>query len=436
MSTPFTQFTSPAEQAPKDYNKLGLENQLPTFETNWNNNVTGWTQMSVIGNPWSNLNDAPRSGYYNPLESGYGTQTPVTITWQPFPNRLWTFFYNNGAAVVPQLGGKAMTLEDARTTNILAKMGWNYGDDNRLGLTYEKFKDDRDVDLKNAVGGPFIGGRGMNLYRARSGNDTITRERFGIENRFALDSPIADQIKTSLNYQIAKTDQSTAEIYQAGRRVMRTRDTLYEEKQWVFDAQLDKAFSLGETDHQVTYGTTLKQQKVSGSREGSAYCLAVGSGCTAIGAPSPSAGDSVKKSSDFPDPTINTYSLFAQDQITWDKWTFLPAVRYDYTRLKPKLTQEFLNTVNPTGAYPVSDKEKIWHRVTPKFGLTYALTDQYTWFGQYAEGFRTPSAKALYGRFENLNLGYTVEPNPNLKPETSKGIETGIRGQFGFGSTV
>ena len=30
---------------------------------------------------------------------------------------------------------------------------------------------------------------------------------------------------------------------------------------------------------------------------------------------------------DFPDPTINTYSLFAQDQITWDKWTFLPARR-------------------------------------------------------------------------------------------------------------
>nr|WP_315414948.1 TonB-dependent receptor [uncultured Pseudomonas sp.] len=324
--------------------------------------------------------------------------------------------------------------EDARTTNVLAKLGWNYGDDNRLGLTYEKYKDDRDVNLMNAVGGPFTGGRGFNFYRARSGNDTITRERFGIENRFALDSPIADQIKTSLNYQIAKTDQSTAEIYQPSRRVLRTRETLYEEKQWVFDAQLDKAFSIGETDHQVTYGTTLKQQKVTGSREGAATCLAVGGGCTAIGAPSPIASDSVKKASDFPDPTINTYSLFAQDQITWDKWTFLPAVRYDYTQLKPKLTDEFLNTVDPTRIYAHSDKEKTWHRVTPKFGLTYALTDQYTWFGQYAEGFRTPSAKALYGRFENLQQGYTVEPNPNLKPESSKGVETGIRGNFDSGS--
>ncbi|WP_219273565.1 TonB-dependent receptor [Pseudomonas sp. Xaverov 83] len=324
--------------------------------------------------------------------------------------------------------------EDARTTNILAKLGWNYGEENRLGLTYEKFKDDRDTNLKNAVGGPFVGGQGFNFYRGRTGNDTITRERFGIENTFALDSPIADHIKTSLNYQIAKTDQTTAEIYQPSRKVLRTRDTLYEEKQWVFDAQLDKAFSIGETDHVVTYGTTLKQQKVTGSREGSATCLAVGSGCTAIGAPSPSAADSVKKASDFPDPTINSYALFAQDQIAWDKWTFLPSVRYDYIQLKPKLTQEFLNTVDPARIYDHSNSEKNWHRVTPKFGVTYALTEQYTWFGQYAEGYRTPSAKALYGRFENLQQSYTVEPNPDLKPESSRGVETGIRGNFDSGS--
>lgn len=324
--------------------------------------------------------------------------------------------------------------EDARTTNVLAKLGWNYGEENRLGLTYEKFKDDRDTNLKNAIGGPFVGGRGFNFYRGRTGNDTITRERFGIENKFALDSPIADHIKTSLNYQIAKTDQTTAEIYQPSRKVLRTRETLYEEKQWVFDAQLDKAFSIGETDHVVTYGTTLKQQKVTGSREGAATCLAVGAGCTAIGAPSPSAGDSVKKASDFPDPTINSYALFAQDQIAWDKWTFLPSVRYDYIQLKPKLTQEFLNTVDPTRIYDHSDSEKNWHRVTPKFGVTYALTEQYTWFGQYAEGYRTPSAKALYGRFENLQQGYTVEPNPDLKPESSRGVETGIRGNFDAGS--
>lgn len=109
MSTPFTTFTSPAGQAQKDYNQLGLEDQLPRFNTDWNSNVTGWTEAAIIGNPWTNLNDAPRSGYYNPLVSGYGAVTPAPISWFPFPNRLFTFFYNNGAAVVPQLGGKAMT---------------------------------------------------------------------------------------------------------------------------------------------------------------------------------------------------------------------------------------------------------------------------------------------------------------------------------------
>ena len=383
------------------------------------------------------------------LKTGYSSADESWLTSGTFAGRVQDFdgllhlSQRNGHEMESYDGNNATGLartganpEDARTTNILAKLGWNYGDDNRLGLTYEKYKDDRDTNQKNAIGGPFNTGAPVspNLYRARSGNDTITRERFGLENSFALESPIADRIKTSLNYQIAKTDQTTAEIYQAGRRVLRTRDTLYQEKQWVFDAQLDKAFSLGDTDHQVTYGTTLKQQKVTGSREGAATCLAVGSGCTAIGAPSPSATDSVRKASDFPDPTINTYSLFAQDQIAWNNWTFLPSVRYDYTQLKPKLTEDFLNATDPNRIYPHDDDTKTWHRVSPKFGLTYALTDHYTWFGQYAEGFRTPSAKALYGRFENIQQGYVVEPNPSLKPETSKGIETGIRGNFDAGN--
>lgn len=331
--------------------------------------------------------------------------------------------------------------EDVRASNVLAKLGWNYGDDARLGLVYEKYKDDRDVDLKSAYGGPYANGRPTiptsmlpgGMYQWRTGNDTVTRERFGLEHSFALDSLLADHVKWSLNHQVAKTDQSTAEFYfPITRQVLRTRETLYEEKQWVFDAQLDKAFSLADTDHALTYGTTIKQQKVTGSRSGNGVCLAVGRGCSAVGATSPA--DVLAKASDFPDPTINTYSLFAQDQISWQKWTFTPGLRYDYTRLKPHLTDAFLATVDPTQAGEVSDQDKTWHRVSPKFGLTYALTDEYTWYGQYAEGFRTPTAKALYGRFDNPGAGYSVKPNPDLEPEKSKGYETGLRGRFDHGS--
>ncbi|VVN82284.1 TonB-dependent receptor [Pseudomonas fluorescens] len=344
---------------------------------------------------------------------------------------------NNGTG----LARTAANPEDVRATNVLAKIGWNYNDDSRLGLTYEKYKDDRDIDLKSAYGGPFFNGQPTipdrilpgGMYQWRTGNDTVTRERFGLEHRFALDSLLADNVKWSLNHQVAKTDQSTTEFYYpVSRQVLRTRETLYEEKQWILDAQLDKGFSLGDTEHLLTYGTTIKQQKVTGSRSGNGTCLAVFGSCRVIGAVSP--GDVLKKSSDFPDPTINTYSLFAQDQISWDKWTFLPGLRYDYTQLKPHITQEFLNTVAADGLGTVSDENKTWHKVSPKFGLTYALTDQYTWYGQYAEGFRTPTAKALYGRFENTADGYIVAPNPDLEPEKSKSYETGLRGNFESGS--
>ncbi|GAB7531921.1 hypothetical protein PS3A_43350 [Pseudomonas sp. 3A(2025)] len=108
MSTPFKQFTSPAEQAPKDYQQLGLEQELAQFNTDWNNNLAGWTEAAITGNPWTGLYDAPRSGYYDPLVSGFGDTTQV-IDWTPFPNRLIAYLTQPGSAANPQLAAKPLT---------------------------------------------------------------------------------------------------------------------------------------------------------------------------------------------------------------------------------------------------------------------------------------------------------------------------------------
>ncbi|MFS0828555.1 TonB-dependent receptor [Pseudomonas phoenicis] len=334
------------------------------------------------------------------------------------------------------LARTAANPEDARTTNVLAKLGWNYAEEDRLALVYERFKNDREQNVRSAVGGPFTNGRGMGMYRSRQAEDTVTRERFGLEHTLRLDSALADQAKWSLNYQIAKTDQHTEEVYfPLSRTVLRTRDTTYKNRQWVLDAQLDKAFDLGDTQHLLTYGTTFKHDKVTGSRSGTGTCLGVGAGCPGAGFDSPKDGQA--RVSDFPDPTIDTYSLFAQDEIRWGAWTFLPGARYDYTRMKPKATDEFLLGLQSTGsAAPTSidTSSKHWHRVSPKLGVTYAFDEHYTGYGQYAEGFRTPTAKSMYGRFDNQVEGYRVEGNPDLEPEKSKSLETGLRGQFEAGN--
>lgn len=320
--------------------------------------------------------------------------------------------------------------EDVQTTNVLAKLGWNYADDGRIALTYEHYKDDRDLDQKSAVGGPFTPNP-LNFYQDRTGSDVVTRERFGIAHDFAVDSLLADNLKWSLNYQIGKTDQRTAEIYRPMVYTLyRDRKTTYKDRQWILDAQADKAFAIGDTEHLLTYGATFKQNKVTGSRSGTATCLTTGFGCVTG---RPLASSALVEVSDFPDPTVNTYSLFAQDEIRWNQWTFLPGLRYDQTRMKPHVTDEFLRGISSSNE-PVNTEDKKWHRVSPKFGVTYAFNDNYTWYGQYAEGFRTPTAKAMYGRFENPGVGYSVQGNPNLEPEKSKSYETGLRGNFEAGN--
>ena len=325
---------------------------------------------------------------------------------------------------------------DASKTNVLAKVGWNYADESRLAFTYEKYKSDVDTDQLSAVGGPFTAsGTGLGFYRARQGNDTITRERFGVSHDFALETALADHVKWQFNYQLAKTDQKTEEVYfPFAYTLLRTRDTLYQERQWVLDVQADKAFSIADSDHLLTYGTTLKRQKVTGSRSGTATCLTATGTCAAVGVGGSLASSALAKVSDFPDPTVDTYALFAQDQISWQQWAFTPGLRYTNTQLKPHATDAFLASVasDPNGSF--DDSTRIWHKFTPSFGVTYALDDHYTWYGQFSEGFRTPSAKSLYGRYENTTTGYIVKPNPGLKPEESRSYETGLRGNFDAGS--
>ena len=391
--------------------------------------------------------------------------------------------------------------EDNDASNVLAKLGWNYAEDARFGLTYEHYENDRDTDQRSAVGGPFGGGRGQGMYQWRDSSDLVTRQRIGLEHNFKVDSLLADNVKWSLNHQMAKTEQRTHDLFNVpadagqrysrgpgakapkagghgashgqtgrpaaygtrgqhpsaqahagrpasshaakapgagapGRLVHRERDTVYQESQWVLDTQLDKAFSIAQTEHVLTYGATLKQQKTTGDRSGSGQCALAFGSCKAIGDDSP--GDRLKPTSDFPDPTVTSYGLFAQGEIRWNDWTFLPGLRYDHTRLDPKITEKFLAGLPAekfSSGVPgnVGNGDQVWHRFSPKLGVTYALSDQYTWYGQYAEGFRTPTAKALYGRFESAQGDYVIEPNPALKPEKSYSYETGLRGRFDAG---
>jgi hypothetical protein len=60
MTTSYV-FNTPALQGPTDYKLTGQSSTaLTQFLQAWNDNLSQWTAISSIGNPWSNQNNAPR----------------------------------------------------------------------------------------------------------------------------------------------------------------------------------------------------------------------------------------------------------------------------------------------------------------------------------------------------------------------------------------
>ena len=213
--------------------------------------------------------------------------------------------------------------EDVRATNVLAKLGWNYTDDSRLGLTYEKYKDDRDTNQLSAVGGPFNAGRGFGFYKSRTGNDTVTRERFGLEHRFGLDSAAGRQ------HQVDPELPDRQDRPEHRRNLLRRSRYGAAQPRYHLQGSPMGIRCAGWTRRLPSPTPTtchLRHHPQAGESHRSAHRQRhlpdrVGA-CRVIGAPS--AADTLTPASDFPDPTINSYSLFAQDQISWGNWTFLP----------------------------------------------------------------------------------------------------------------
>ena len=65
--------------------------------------------------------------------------------------------------------------------------------------------------------------------------------------------------------------------------------------------------------------------------------------------------------------------------------------------------------------------------VSPKLGVVWRFAPAWSLFGGYAHGFRSPPYNDVNLGFTNVMFGYTAIPNPDLKPETSNGLELGLR---------
>ncbi len=130
----------------------------------------------------------------------------------------------------------------------------------------------------------------------------------------------------------------------------------------------------------------------------------------------------------FPNSNTDRVAVFGQDRIELldGRLSLVPGVRVDRYEYKPD--------GNDSNYYAMTGSSARDYKTTAasfKFGAQWKFNDALSAYFNYAEGFRPPLYNEIDGAWVEsstyYNIGYL--PNPDLKEETSRGGEIGLRGQ-------
>ena len=173
------------------------------------------------------------------------------------------------------------------------------------------------------------------------------------------------------------------------------------------------------TKHQMVYGLDYEKTETTRPRMRSETNLISGSVSFSVD------GENYPNKT-FPDSESVRRAVFFNDRINFsDNQVFSLGFRYDDYELNTSIDSFFLN--GNSLAYQIKDVED--SETSIKAGYLYDISTDLTFYSQYSEGFRAPDYESANTVFTNFAYRYTVRPNPNLKPETSKSYEIGLRGQ-------
>ena len=195
-------------------------------------------------------------------------------------------------------------------------------------------------------------------------------------------------------------------------------------------ASLEHLFSLGSSLHRLTWGGEASRTTTFEQRDGVRVNLTTGATTTTI------TPDPAFPVHDFPTSDTTLKGLYVQDEaaLLGGRLQVITGLRYDSYRLSPSNDPVFArnNVGNPASL--AAAREISESAFSPKIGATFKFNDVWSVYGNYAYGFRAPSAFEAVTAFSNPNNGYLQVPNGSLKPEKSRGLELGARASFADGN--
>lgn len=316
--------------------------------------------------------------------------------------------------------------QDSDGRSLLTKLVFAPSANQRFKLTVEGNEDSADIDVLTAQGDSSTLPNmppSVRVY-SQAGDDHQTRARLAFSHEVdALDAGIADSLQWQIYRQDSETTQRTLEHRATLRNgvavnpVLRDREFNFDQRLLGLDAVLHKSLNAGPVEHDLTYGVEFTRTEFKQKRDGHATNLLTGTVTNVI-------SPDVFPVRDFPVSETTQAAAYLQDEISFADGEFrlIPAVRVDYYRLEPKIDSIFAEDNPGITVARLSETS-----VSPKLGAVWHFSGDWSLFGGYQHGFRAPPYSDVNLGFTNLQFGYTAIPNPDLKPETSDGVELGLR---------
>ncbi|MFC5742535.1 TonB-dependent hemoglobin/transferrin/lactoferrin family receptor [Dyella tabacisoli] len=259
--------------------------------------------------------------------------------------------------------------------------------------------------------------------------DTSKRMRVSFEQRYSkIDSALADRLDWNVYWQKTETESDTRTLASVPLRG-KVYDRLYlsslSERLFGGKLTLRKDAAIGAAEHRFAYGVEVSRTTPTGQLGGTGTDIATG----ITSSKTPYMPENYPLSF-FPKNNTDRYAVFVQDEIGLldDRLKIVPGMRFDRYSFKPDSGDRYF-----AGSFVQGGLNQVTHnRFSPKLGIDYAATDSVNVYANYAQGFRPPLYSELAVAWGTPRL-YGIVPNPQLKPETSKGLELGVRGRGDFG---
>lgn len=320
---------------------------------------------------------------------------------------------------------------DFNQVGFLGKIHHFVDEVHRFGITGEYFKRDERIQTRTSA----VSLTGNFRPGSHQTGEDVERKRVSLTYDFKLPGGFLDEASANLYWQ-----NTTRNALVNGYRYTSVigpyaRNNELDQDAFGFNGNVLKNFQTGALTHGLRAGTELRMTTLTQYSSGVDGCRRPYTGAFSA------CNNLHTNQSDMPDVDGKMVGFFLHDEIGMldNRLRVTPGVRYDWYEEKPQETPAYTTSSSYPGALPRSSSDSAW---SPRVRFEYDIlknapvVKDLTFFAQWSKGFRAPTAGELYAQFGAVGT-YLRTGNANLRPETSNGVDVGLRfGDKALGGSV